>query len=429
MTRITRTCALLVPLAFITLMSMAAHAEDEPTSPPKPSDAEHDCIAPGTWFDPLHKQKLNTPEALARMKDARVVLLGETHSIPDHHRWQMQTVAQLYAQRPNMILGFESFPRRVQPVLDDWVAGKLTQAEFLKKSEWETVWRFDANLYLPLFHFARMNKIPMVALNVDRSLINQVSQKGWEAVPETERRGIHDPAPPAKGYLEMLGEAFGQHRNGHSEHKTSTTGGEHEAAPTSPNLSDPHFAHFVDAQLTWDRAMAEAAASALKTARDQDRNPQLIGIMGRGHLDFGYGVPHQLADLGVNSVMVLTPWDNKMRSCDDLDQKPPPADLAYGLATTKDYLPDDVSHPKLGVIIERAEGGIKVIDVVKDSVAQTAKLKTGDVIVRAAGQPLVKIGDLVSIVKAMNPGTWLPLTVKRNGKEMDIVAKFPAPKP
>ena len=42
-----------------------------------------------------------------------MVLLGETHVIADHHRWHMQTVAQLYAQRPSMILGFEAFPRRV----------------------------------------------------------------------------------------------------------------------------------------------------------------------------------------------------------------------------------------------------------------------------------------------------------------------------
>jgi len=36
------------------------------------------------------------------------------------------------ARTDNMVIGFESFPRRVQPVLDDWSAGKLSADQFLK---------------------------------------------------------------------------------------------------------------------------------------------------------------------------------------------------------------------------------------------------------------------------------------------------------
>ena len=66
-----------------------------------------------------------------------------------------------------MVIGFEMFPRRVQPALDRWVAGELTEAEFLQQAEWGKVWSMPAELYLPLFHFARMNRIPMLALNID----------------------------------------------------------------------------------------------------------------------------------------------------------------------------------------------------------------------------------------------------------------------
>jgi uncharacterized iron-regulated protein len=65
-----------------------------------------------------------------------------------------------------MLLGLEMFPRRAQPVLDRWVAGELTEAELLTQTEWSKVWGFDPSLYLPLFEFARMNRVPMVALNV-----------------------------------------------------------------------------------------------------------------------------------------------------------------------------------------------------------------------------------------------------------------------
>ena len=55
---------------------------------------------------------------IADMARRDVVLLGEHHDEADHHRWQLHTLAALHAQRPRMVIGFEAFPRRVQPVLD-----------------------------------------------------------------------------------------------------------------------------------------------------------------------------------------------------------------------------------------------------------------------------------------------------------------------
>lgn len=385
-----------------------------------PAGAETaDCVPPGTWLEPASGNHLSTPDAIARLKDTRVVLLGEAHVIADHHRWHMQTVAQLYAQNPDLILGFEAFPRRVQAVLDRWVAGELTESEFLKQSEWDTVWRYDAQLYLPLFHFARLNRVPMVALNVDRSLIAQVSEKGWKTVPRAERSGVGDPAPASAGYVKILGESFGNHDNAN---------GESNGAPQGPGLVDPQFARFVEAQLTWDRAMAEATASAINAAQDQGRTAQLVAVIGRGHLDYDYGVPHQLADLGVTSVSVLTPWD-KLRPCAEINPGTPAADLIFGLATPEDFLPTEHDGPKLGVLIEGAEGGVSVKKVLDGSIAQTSGLKAGDLIVRAAGQALSQSGDLVAIIQAMNPGTWLPLTVLRDGQSIDLIARFPAPTP
>lgn len=397
---------LIAALSLFTLAGCAAQAESQPAF----TGASQACVEPGTWFDPVGRQTLTTPQALARLKDTRVVLLGETHVIADHHRWHLQTVAQLYAQRPNMILGFEAFPRRIQPVLDKWIAGELSEGEFLKQSEWETVWRYDPGLYLPLFHFARLNRIPMAALNVDRALTGKVSKVGWKAVPKTDRLGISDPAPASDAYIKMLSNVYGQHSNG---------------APKAPGLNerldDPRFANFVDVQVTWDRAMAEASAKALI-----GNTAQLVAVVGRGHMDYGYGIPHQLADLGVTDVQVLVPWD-KLRACEELTDGAPPADLVYGLATTKDYLSHEKDGPKLGVLIESADGGVRIKEVMKGSLAQSTGLKAGDLIVRAAGQSVAKSGDLVSIIKAMNPGTWLPLGIQREGVDLEIIARFPAP--
>ena len=61
------------------------------------------------------------------------------------------------------MIGFEMFPRRVQPALDRWVKGELTEQEFLNAVNWRKSWGYDAKLYMPLFDFARMNRIPVVA--------------------------------------------------------------------------------------------------------------------------------------------------------------------------------------------------------------------------------------------------------------------------
>src|SRR5450830_1914951 len=85
--------------------------------------------AVGNWFDPATGAIVNDP--IARLARHSVVLLGETHDAAEHHRWQLHTIAGLYALRPDLALGFEMLPRQVQPVLARWTNGELTEAAFL----------------------------------------------------------------------------------------------------------------------------------------------------------------------------------------------------------------------------------------------------------------------------------------------------------
>jgi uncharacterized iron-regulated protein len=228
-------------------------------------------------------------DIIARSAAARVVLLGEDHDNAAHHRWQLATLTLLAARRPRMVMGLEMFPRRVQPALDRWVAGTLSEDEFLSATDWRKVWGYDAAQYLPLFRFALANHIPMLALNVERELVRMVAAGGLAAVPAEQREGVSDPAPAAPGYIDWL---FAMH-------------GEHAGAKAAVSREDPAFRRFVEAQLLWDRAMAQALAGA--AARD----PQalIVGIMGSGHIRQGYGVPHQLRDLGMSQLVTLLPVD------------------------------------------------------------------------------------------------------------------------
>jgi len=378
------------------------------------------CLVTGQWFDPADTSPdtsvIPMDQLIARMRDKDIVMLGETHVSPDHHRWQLQTIAQLYAQRPDMILGFEAFPRRVQASLKRWVAGELTQQEFLQQSDWDTVWKYDPGLYMELFQFARLNRIPMVALNVDQSLIRAVSKNGWKNVPDTQRLGVGDPAPASPAYLQMLGEVYGLHGQE----------GKKNGPPKAPARQDPEFARFVDVQLTWDRAMAEAIDSALNLARTAQRDPRVVAIIGSGHVEYAYGVPAQLAALGQTDMAVLSPWDPQ-RACADLQdaRATPVADAVFAIAQSIEPMP--AAKPKLGVMIETTPQGVRVNDLVEGSIGAAANLQKGDFIVRAAGVEILAIRDLIGIIQSMTPGTWLPLTVRRGPQSIDLVARFPVP--
>ncbi|MGB0682023.1 MAG: ChaN family lipoprotein [Magnetovibrionaceae bacterium] len=370
------------------------------------------CVPAGQWIRPSDGIPLDHASVLSDAAKRPIVLLGETHTNQEDHRWQLHTIAALHALKSNMVLAFESFPRRVQPVLDRWIRGELSEAEFLKATEWNDVWRYDPSGYLPLFYFARMHRLPMVAMNVDISLVRRVGREGWDSVPEDERLGLTRPAPAPLGYLDKLASVTAM--------KARHSG--KEAEPV--DYDDPDFRRFVDAQQVWDRAMAEAMAGVAKGGGD----PLVVGIVGRGHLEYDHGIPNQLIDLGLPDSLVLLPW-SEARSCRGFSgpRGEAVADAVFG---TLPYQPaPEVERPRLGVFIEGLEGedapGILIRDVVDGSIAEAAGLMPGDVLIMAAGLDLAQPSDLTRLIGRQAPGTWLPLTLRRDGEAKDVVARFP----
>jgi uncharacterized iron-regulated protein len=350
-------------------------------------------------------QQQAIPSLMRELAGRPVILLGETHSSAEHHRWQLHTIAALHSRQPNMALGFEMFPRRVQPTLDQWVAGTLTEAQFLERSEWGKVWGFDPELYLPIFHFARMHRIPMVALNVERSLVAAVGDNGWASIPASQREGVTDPAPPAKKYRDALFASYLEHLPEDSPLRKQPTA----------EVRNADFERFVQAMQVWDRAMAQAIAQR----RAGSDPPMVVAIMGSGHLRDGYGVPHQLRDLGVHDAAALLPWDID-EDCAKL--KPAFADVVFGVDPPAAA---PTERPRLGVRLEQAGDAVTIREVVNNSVAQSAGLRSGDEITSIAGQPAKSVDDVVQAVQRMAPGTWLPLTVRRDKESLELVARFP----
>ena len=307
-------------------------------------------------------------------------------------------MAALHALRPDMVVGLEAFPRRVQPALDRWSAGQLSEVEFLEASDWRNVWGMDPQLYMPLFHFARMNRLPMLALNVERALVREVNEKGFDAVPPARREGVTRPAAPSVAYVDFLYPIFS----------------EHQPKSDKRGRDDPEFLRFFGSQTLWDRAMAQAIADAL-AARP---GALVVGVMGRHHVAQGHGVPHQLADLGIRDAAVLLPWGPD-ENCAELAAGV--ADAVFGVAALKSEAP----RPRLGVTLETTERGVRIGAVTPGSVAEAAGLKAGDIVLEIAGRPAKAAGDVAQAVQAQAPGTWLPIRIRRGEATLEILAKFP----
>ena len=68
---------------------------------------------------------------------------------------------------------------------------------------------------------------------------------------------------------------------------------------------------------------------------------------------------------------------------------------------------------------------MRIKEVVESSVAEASGLLADDIILRAAGFETATTADLIEVVKRQTPGTWLPLNIRRDDEELQVIAKFP----
>ena len=180
-------------------------------------------------------------------------------------------------------------------------------------------------------------------------------------------------------------------------------------------VDDSDFQRFVRGQLLWDRAMAQALYSAL----NRQGRPLVVGIMGAGHIRYGYGVPHQLMDLGIEDVAMLLPWESN-KACEQLVTGI--ADAVFGVASYADpHLPQ---RQRLGIRFEMVQKGAHILQIKESNVAETAGLINEDIITEIAGLEVRQINDVIEAVQRQAPGTWLPLRVTRGSETIEIIAKF-----
>ncbi len=124
------------------------------------------------------------------LSDARAVYAAERHDEPADHAVQMAVLAALHQRDPSVGLGMEMFLRSQQPVLDDYVAGRIDEAELRERTDWDRTWGFDYGLYRPLLEFCRQHRLPVYGLNVRSELSQAVARGGVQSLTPDQRAEI-----------------------------------------------------------------------------------------------------------------------------------------------------------------------------------------------------------------------------------------------
>ena len=200
-----------------------------------------------------------------------VVYVGETHDQFKDHLAQLEALKALREARGSkVVVGFEMLNMTLQPVLDDYAAGKITEEEFLLKSDWKKEWGFDFNLYKPLFDFIRENRLNALALNLPKKIVSKIARAGLEGLTPEEKQYLPEKVEITKHkkYIAYMKDTF----DGHGD---------------NPMSSMFTFENYLASMCAWNEAMGSRLADFM------NKNPgySALAVVGNGHVIYNAAIP------------------------------------------------------------------------------------------------------------------------------------------
>lgn len=318
---------------------------------------------------------LSLDELAKQLAAKRVVFIGEIHNRYDHHLNQLELIKRLYQLDANLTIGVEYFQQPFQSQVDSYIAGRISETEFLRDTEYFQRWGYDYRLYAPIFRYAREQHIPVRALNVPNALTSEVAKIGIAGLPEKDRAYLPKEIQPAdEAYRKRLYDAFQEHQD----------------------LRPGAFDHFVEAQLVWDEGMAESAAAYLNANGDR----RLVVLAGAGHLEFGSGIPTRLQRrIHATYAIVLSSGEEIEPHISD-----------YLLLSTEQDLPPAGT---LGANLMERNGECLIRSLTSKSAAEIAGVRKVDVLVAIDGQSIKGIADAKLALWNKKPGDIARVEVRR----------------
>lgn len=218
----------------------------------------------------------------SRVSEARVVFFGEQHGDQRTHAAEVELLYSLARSGRPVIVSLEMFERDVQGPLDDYLADRIPEADFLARAR---PWPRYATDYRALVELAKSRGWRVVAANVPRPIASAVGRAGL-AVLDTM---------PGSGRSVVARELLcpnDDYRARFLAEIRSHSAGSGPAPQPGDTLPTAVAERFYLAQCVKDETMAESIVQALRAA---PRNAIAVHYNGSFHSDYGHGVVARVA--------------------------------------------------------------------------------------------------------------------------------------
>lgn len=244
------------------------------------------ALAAGPTFLNPDGKALTEQNVVQQSKGKQAIFFGEFHDNAILHQTELSILKKLYAMYGSrLVLSLEMLEADEQPAVDEYLAGKLTEGEYLRKARQWPNYKTD---YRPLVEFAKDKKVKVLAANVPRPLASVLAKTGSLAtVRETDRPYLpRTTTAPEGAYKEKF---------------LATMAANGKAMPVPPAMAG----RFFQAQCLKDDKMAETISDYLK------EHPEAViyHVNGCFHSDSRLGTVERLqARLPEAKLLVLSPF-------------------------------------------------------------------------------------------------------------------------
>jgi uncharacterized iron-regulated protein len=257
-------------------LACTTRSSAHPPTPVLPSGAVHwqsqldvDHPLVGVIWDVAAERRVSEAELVERVQAANIVLLGETHDNPDHHRMQATLLRYFAARHDAPAIVFEMLEHRQQPAVDATLRANANDVDALAQTVgWASSGWPAWSMYRPIFEAAVAAHGLILAAGIDRDEAMRTAHEGVAALAPTlvGAFGLDSPLPPE------------------------------QQASLRRGMSEAHCGLLADGMLD-TMVLVQRARDALLAERLHEgaRGHGALLIAGTGHVRRDRGVPEQLA--------------------------------------------------------------------------------------------------------------------------------------
>jgi len=217
-------------------------------------------------YDVKKQKTISIDEIVNDMNTTDVLFYGEDHNDSIGHYLEAELFKKLNTKYPKTALSLEMFATDVQPEMDEFLAGVISEKNFIKEAR---AWGNYSD-YKPMVDYAKQHQLQVIAANAATRYSNAVTMGGLKALEKFPKTSFNFlPALPidtAQGrYYEKFNETLGGHNMGTMK--------------------------IYQTQNLWDATMAWAINKFIKA----NKGTKVLQLNGRFHSDEKLGTLAKLA--------------------------------------------------------------------------------------------------------------------------------------